>query len=410
MKTITPHYQPSRQAGLARLREFLSLAPQYAAKRNFDLPAHPHVSRLSPCVTVRLLTEEEIVSAVLKEHPLQQVEKFVQEVCWRTYWKGWLELRPAVWSDYLHDLEKLPRDSDLLLAAQNGHTGIDCFDYWCTELCRTGYLHNHARMWFASIWIFTLGLPWQLGANHFFRHLLDGDAASNTLSWRWVAGLQTPGKTYVARAENIEKFTAGRFHPAGKINESPQQSAFTSPIYPPDAASFSGLGQQPAANPNIRRGLLILGEDCCPETSALRTVPFHSVAAGWDQRMGARHGFVPGVQAFRRAALEDALGRAQQNWRLRPECVVRLREEDWSASVVDWCRSQSLEEIVCILPAIGPWRESYDELLRKHAGEIRLTTVIRKWDQTFWPHATKGFFPFKEKIPRLLSQIFNAAP
>ncbi len=76
-----------------------------------------------------------------------------------------------------------------------------------------GYLHNHARMWFASIWIFTLRLPWVLGADFFMRHLCDGDPASNTLSWRWVAGLHTRGKTYLARASNIATYTGGRFTP-----------------------------------------------------------------------------------------------------------------------------------------------------------------------------------------------------
>ena len=96
-----------------------------------------------------------------------------------------------------------------------GATGIDCFDAWARELVATGYLHNHARMWFASIWIFTLRLPWELGADFFLRHLIDGDPASNTLSWRWVAGLQTAGKTYLATAENIARFTGGRFAPQG---------------------------------------------------------------------------------------------------------------------------------------------------------------------------------------------------
>jgi deoxyribodipyrimidine photo-lyase len=77
------------------------------------------------------------------------------------------------------------------------------FDDWAQELVATGYLHNHARMWFASIWIFTLRLPWELGADFFLRHLIDGDPASNTLSWRWVGGLHTPGKTYLATADNI---------------------------------------------------------------------------------------------------------------------------------------------------------------------------------------------------------------
>ena len=89
---------------------------------------------------------------------------------------------------------------------------------WVEELVNENYLHNHTRMWFASIWIFTLNLPWQLGANFFMRHLLDGDSASNTLSWRWVAGLQTIGKHYLATASNISKFT-NNVHKPQNLNE-----------------------------------------------------------------------------------------------------------------------------------------------------------------------------------------------
>ena len=66
-------------------------------------------------------------------------------------------------------------------------------------------------MWFASIWIHYFGLPWQLGAKLFYDHLLDADIASNTLSWRWVAGLQTEGKKYIANSHNIMKFSLSRF-------------------------------------------------------------------------------------------------------------------------------------------------------------------------------------------------------
>lgn len=85
-------------------------------------------------------------------------EKFLQEVAWRTYWKGWLELRPSVWTDYLADLKRLVRVSTYQQAIE-GRTGIDCFDSWTNELIEYGFLHNHARMWFASIWIFKLKLP-----------------------------------------------------------------------------------------------------------------------------------------------------------------------------------------------------------------------------------------------------------
>ena len=86
------------------------------------------------------------------------------------------------------------------------------------NLKKFNYLHNHTRMWFASIWIFTLNLPWQLGAEFFMKHLFDGDAASNTLGWRWVAGIQTQGKNYLATEWNIKKFTNNRFQNI-KINE-----------------------------------------------------------------------------------------------------------------------------------------------------------------------------------------------
>ncbi|MCU0912565.1 MAG: DNA photolyase, partial [Rhodobacteraceae bacterium] len=195
-------FEPTRQAGLARLSAFLPAAGRdYAALRNHDLPGHPHVSRLSPWIRHRLVTEEEVLAAVLGRDAPAGTDKFLQEVLWRTYWKGWLELRPSVWADYRAGvragLNRVQSEAGLRRAweaACRGETGIDGFDGWAQELARTGYLHNHARMWFASIWIFTLQLPWELGADFFLRHLIDGDPASNTLSWRWVAGLHTRGK------------------------------------------------------------------------------------------------------------------------------------------------------------------------------------------------------------------------
>ena len=91
-------------------------------------------------------------------------------------------------------------------------------------------------MWFASIWIFTLRLPWALGADFFLRHLIDADAASNTLSWRWGAGLQTVGKTYLARTENIARYTNGRFAPRGLAHDGTQL-----------ILSREGMGRPPTA-------------------------------------------------------------------------------------------------------------------------------------------------------------------
>ena len=220
---------PTREAGLKRLKEFAPLAGEiYSNKRNFDFSSikKNSVSALSPWIKHRLITEEEILVETLKHHNPQTAMKFIQEVFWRGYFKGWLEHHPTVWS---HHNKKLINEYNNLdnnkfvkknyMSAINGETGIECFDFWCEQLKSTGYLHNHVRMWFASIWVFTLKLPMELGADFFMLNLIDADAASNTLSWRWVSGLHTKGKAYAARASNIEKFTDGQFNPAGQLVE-----------------------------------------------------------------------------------------------------------------------------------------------------------------------------------------------
>ena len=183
----------------------------YSANRNYDLgPPHHNVSKLSPYIRRRFISETEIIDLISKKFKLSKVDKFVQEIFWRTYWRGWLELHPKVFDEY----EKKIGKYEII-----NKTGIKCFDNWTDELIETGYLHNHARMWYASIWIFTLKRPWEEGAHFFSDHLLDFCPASNTLGWRWVAGLQTIGKNYLANSENIKKFTNNRFYPKDQLNE-----------------------------------------------------------------------------------------------------------------------------------------------------------------------------------------------
>lgn len=387
--------EPTREAGLARLRAFVPKAGRaYAAGRNADPGAvgvHA-VSGLSPYVRHRLVTETELLHTVLVAHSLCSAEKFVQEVCWRTYWKGWLEHRPTIWTDYRRDVAALlDCASRGYVRAVEARTGIDCFDAWVAELIAHGTLHNHARMWFASIWVHTLGLPWQLGADFFLRHLLDGDAASNTLSWRWVCGLHTRGKYYLARRDNITRYTKGRFVPAGLATE---VLPLNEPL-PPPACAIAPTDPCPAGN----AGLLLSEEDLHPESLDLSGVRIVGIAAGHAAADRSPHPIANNVLRFTEAAQADALARAGRHFAAPTGVLASLD----AASIGAWARASSVNMIVTPYAPVGPARERIEECARTlETGGIRLCAVRRQWDELAWPHACNGFFAFWEHIPRLI--------
>ena len=376
-------FAPTRQAGLDRLRAFVPRAGRaYAAGRNFDEP--DTVSGLSPYLRHRLVSEPEVLDAVLARHSPTAAEKFVQEVYWRTYWKGWLEMRPSVWMQYRADLKAalnrvqteagLRRDWE---AACAGETGIDAFDHWARQLAETGYLHNHARMWVASIWVFTLRLPWELGADFFLRHLLDGDPASNTLGWRWVAGLQTPGKTYLARPDNIAKFTRGRFRPEGLADAAPPIDGPPPP--PPMAAP---VGDTP---PGGQVGLLLTEDDLTPDWLLDRVDPVAVAVFDATARRSPLH-VSPQVLGFAAGAVQDLEARIGPVTRLAtPEDLTA-----WAAG---------FRAVALPYPPVGPAAEALAQALPAD----RTHRLLRPHDRRAWPHATAGFFKFKKKIPDLLS-------
>jgi len=393
------YWEPTRAAAQARLQQFLPAAgDDYAQWRNHDFGPddRSNVSALSPWISHRRLTEVEVLDAVLTHHDPATAHHFVQEIGWRTWSKGWLERHADVWSGWQEEaatawtqVERDPRLMGAWQAAVNGRSGIACFDAWSQELVERNYLHNHARMWFASIWIFTLGLPWSLGAAFFWRHLLDGDAASNTLGWRWVAGLQTPGKTYLATPDNIRRFTDGRFDPQSQLAS--------------EAAAPAGIGR-PAADPtppgdppprtDAATGLLLTPDDLGVETLDLS---------------GIRHAavFNPGETAGDSA-------RAEPVRRFRQDLVVDTIEALTAAgiaahvvtdaeAVVRWCEEQRLQRVWLPWIPVGPIRDGFEPVrARLHSAGVALHAVQRDWDARAWPHADRGFFPFKRQIPRLL--------
>ena len=398
-------YLPTRAAAEQRLSDWLAGgASDYGKRRNFDFgPSdRSNVSGLSPYVRHRLILEAEILAATLRQFPLRRVDKFVQEVFWRTYFKGWLEHRPGVWHGYtgrvLQLVEELGCDAGLRAAydrAVEGRTGIDCFDAWVLELRDTGYLHNHARMWFASIWIFTLKLPWELGADFFMQHLLDGDAAANTCSWRWVGGLHTQGKTYLARASNIREYTAGRFDPGDALAEVAIPIAGSLPPQP----QAIRVADTPRVDGTV--GLLLTDDDCDPASLApdveIQTCFALTTAALRSPMAVAEH-----VREFSAGALDDGLRRFSNHSR----DAVCVETGDSVEGVLDWATRWSLEVVVIADPPQGASADvltTLEPALR--ARGMRLIRLRRPFDDLVWPHARKGFFGLRKKIPALLTEM-----
>ncbi|SHF37427.1 deoxyribodipyrimidine photo-lyase [Loktanella atrilutea] len=392
-------WPPTRAAALTRLKDF---APQaagaYARRRNLDLPGHPNVSRLSPWLRHRLITEAEVIAAIRDRHGPDTAAKFLSEVGWRLYFKGWLEQRPAVWTAYRADREaawnEVQTQGGLRQrweAACTGQTGIACFDHWAQELARTGYLHNHARMSFASIWIFTLGLPWTLGADFFLRHLLDGDPASNTLSWRWVGGLHSRGKTYLATPDAIAACTEGRFHPEGLAQHAHSLDGPPPPQPRPLPVSdrFDTQG---------RVGLLLTEDDLCPDDLLDRGL--HPVATATLQATAGR------------SHLAVAEGVADFTTHCTADCTARLADRIGpvtacpdGAGIVRWAADNRLDRVMMHHAPVGPARDALGDLRDVlNARGIALSVQVRPIDALAWPHATAGYFRFRDVMTEVIAR------
>lgn len=387
----SPAHPLTRAAALARLADFVPRAgSEYARLRNLErgAGAHVHVSRLSAALRRRVVAEAEVAQAVLDRHGRGAADRFLSEIFWRTYWKGWLEQRPAVWDSYLSALadaravvERDPGVAARHAAACAGRTGIDCFDHWMGELAQTGYLHNWARMQVASIWVFTLGLRWELGADMMLGRLIDADPASNTLSWRWVAGLHTPGKTYLADPARIARMTGGRFFPAGLAQQAtiPPDTAPAPPPAPPRAPA--------RPDPALPTLVLITPEDLSLETEpALSGLNTRAVAA------------LSGGARGDTAALSDALARAMARWQ-RPGAAGVSDTE-----VIDLAHAAGARQIVTGFAPVGPTAARLERLRdRAGASGVVLAEHLRDWDRHAWPHCRKGYFALKAMIPALLA-------
>jgi len=352
----------------------------YTAKRNFDFGPQnrKNISCLSPYITHRLISEYEVAKKTLSKYPYQKVEKFIQEIFWRVYWKGWLELRPKVWTDFVEDTKNIENTKEYEKAI-NGETNIDCFNDWVKELKENNYLHNHTRMWFASIWIFTLKLPWQKGAEFFLRELYDGDAASNTLSWRWVAGIQTKGKNYIAQNWNINKFTNNKYKDL-KLNENPQ------PIIDQRDYKVSPLS---ISNNETASDKLVFFEN--ELDFQFFNIDNHKkvycILLANDERqvkLGSK------VLDYKKNLIKNQI----QNSGLKIEFIEGNKFIELSSNDKDF-------DIV--YPSIGENMSFLKRVIKKN--NLNINYLTREEDNYCWQFSNKGYFNFKSNIPKILSQF-----
>ena len=377
-------FEASKAAALNRLNNFVEQnLSEYSKLRNFDFgpEKRTNISGLSPYITHGVINEKEVIEKSLSKFSFSKNEKFIQEVLWRTYWKGWLELRPNVWTDYLVELNKIReeyKDNQNYKNAIDGKTNIECFNYWVSELKENNYLHNHTRMWFASIWIFTLELPWQLGAEFFMQHLYDGDSASNTLGWRWVAGIQTQGKHYLASEWNIKKFTNNRFNSI-KLNENA----------PPKVSEKTySIVKQDFSNKNIDdENLFIFENSLSFETTDFQNHKFKKIYIISNKNENRSIKLSEKVIKFKALLVDDQ--------------KQRLENNSITCEVVDISEIKNInEKIIALYPTVG---ENLDYL---NLNNLKIDFLYRKLDQYSWQYCNKGFFNFKNYIPKIIT-TFN---
>ena len=374
----------TRASAIGNLENFIeNNLGEYSKLRNFDFGPNKrsNTSCLSPYITHGVINETEVIKKSLDKFSFSKNEKFIQEILWRTYWKGWMELRSGVWDDYLIDLKKIKQEfknnRDYLNAIE-GNTKIECFNEWVNELKTYNYLHNHTRMWFASIWIFTLKLPWQLGAELFMQHLYDGDTASNTLGWRWVAGIQTQGKHYLASEWNIKKFTNNRFQNI-KLNEN---------VPPKVNGKNYAILHKTFENPlNFKKkDLLVFENNLSFEITDFANQKFTKILLIVNKNENRNIQLSENVVKFKAGLIEDQR--------------KRLEDKSIDCKIIDINEIKNLESCYCLYPTVG---ENLDYINQNSLKNIEF--LFRKLDQNSWKFCNKGFFNFKKYIPKIISSF-----
>jgi len=232
-------------------------------------------------------------------------------------------------------------------------------------------------MLFASIWIFTLGLSWQKGAEFFMKHLYDGDAASNTLSWRWVAGVQTKGKNYLARSWNVTKFTNNKYKDV-KLNET------ALPIT--DKREYKISPIQINKNQDVNEHLIIFENEMFIDFLELKKYKKILFILLNNENRSLK--LSTKVMDFKKDVVSSQLNKIKQN--------VEILDGNGLESF-----TKNHKSFDVVYPSVGENLSFLKRLIKKN--DLNLNFVTRKEDEFCWKFSNKGYFNFKSNIPIILS-------
>lgn len=265
-------FEPTLAAARARIA---AVRPaDYARTRNALDGA---VTGLSPYITHGLVTPNEVLAGVAARHALGIQHKFVFELGWRAYFRHVWQHRGEGVLQSLHE-GPLPDDAyagELPADIRQGCTGVPVVDEAVRTLHATGMLHNHARMWLASYVVHVRKVHWRAGADWLYGHLLDGDLASNHLSWQWVAGTGS-SKPYLFNADNVARYAPASWHSPGSVIDTSYEALdrlARQPVNHLARDGVAGTGHAAPAEPRL---------SCEPHDEVGTTAPDGALVAGRD--------------------------------------------------------------------------------------------------------------------------------
>ena len=238
-------------------------------------------------------------------------------------------------------------------------------------------------MWFASIWIFTLNLPWELGADFFYKNLLDADPASNTLSWRWVAGLQTEGKIYLANEENIEKFSTFKFSKKPVLEKKPKLPPYINYSYVPPTFEEKKISHDET--------FLITLDNLIYSDHQINKIKKFNVLF-LDQ--GSENSKESIKDIYEKKAAKEYID-FLNNKNIKVKCLKKTDQ------LIDFCSEK--KTIICNYPGVGYQLDKINEISERY--DIDFKFIYDQFDLMCWPYAKSGFFKFKTKIPYFLENI-----